>query len=137
MNEFDGSHDGKGFLATFTFDWRRPEKRLVISKKGQRALQNYTQERGGVGCGKPIFWLTMSPVQVPKEFNCEQPPVTVDDIKSVPRNYYRVVNNKISGWLDNLRKRLRGMISRPFAGVKRTKTSSMPPAVGGKHARQH
>ena len=131
MNKFDGSHN-EGFLATFTFQWIRESKKLVISKKGKRALQNYTQERGGVGCGKDILWKGMSPVEVPKEFNVEHP-VTVDDIKSVPRNYFRVVSDNISGWLGNLRK----MILRPFAGAKRTKTSSVPSDVGGKRARQN
>ena len=114
MRQFDGANTD-GFLGTFTFEWSRATKRLKISKKERRQLRNYTQDRGGIGCGRSITWSQMAPVEVPAEFN-SGPPVTVDDIKLVPRRSYQYVVDSISEFLGNLR--LRGTFSMPPIGAK-------------------
>ena len=112
MRQFDGANPD-GFLGTFAFEWSRATKRLKISKKERRQLRNYTEESGGVGCGRRITWSEMAPVEVPAEFN-SGPPVTVDDIKLVPRRSYQYIIDSISEVLGNLR----GTFSMPPIGAK-------------------
>ena len=88
-----GASNNIGFLGTFSFEWSKAARSLKISKKGRRQLHQdaVRNDASGVGCGRKINWSQMAPVEVPTEFNTGGPPVTVDDIKLVPRSAYQII----------------------------------------------
>lgn len=76
------SLDGQASVTTFEFSFLR--NTFNISKRGNRQVQAAASRAGinSQGCGKPITWSEMAPVEVPQEWKVLVT-ATVDDVEVV------------------------------------------------------
>lgn len=101
-NFFDGRFTS---FANFSFEY--DGKHLRISKVGTRPASASAAGHSSrnAGCGRPIAWRDMAPVQVPKEFNVATV-VTTDDVGLVPAKaktsweaFYGAVETRLGNFL--------------------------------------
>jgi len=96
-SDFDGR---SSVFANFQFSF--DGMKLQITRAGTRCSASASCSSGGnAGCGRPIAWRDMSPVQVPAEFNVSTI-VTTDDLSLIPErkkrswtSYYEGVEAKM------------------------------------------
>ena len=94
---FDTSTKNKVSLANFCFSIEDGD--LVIKRNGKTNFVNKKKSKN-IGCGQPIDWSTMSPVETPEEFHFKPgKKVTANEIAPLPDGadaVYRLIDKQLN-----------------------------------------
>ena len=91
-----------GEMSTFSFTWNTSTEQLIVRQLGARSVPSASagnRSGYGAGCGKPITWSEMAPVEVDLQFDI--PPISTNDLHSLPqaarRNWNEAYETALSG----------------------------------------